>query len=397
LGSGTDDGWYSISDVSATGDKLVNGKGYRVLVRGDRSINLTGTAANQNATTTQITGTYPANGQVSIPLTNSGRGKNYDGINFVGNPYPANLSWSAIVSANSSIGLDAAYAVYDVQNGRYNVYNSISSGTASDDIAAGQGFLVYTSSSSVNLIISESCKNTSALGDRYFKKQRNNHLVINMSYDTLYSDKSIVYFLPGSTLVYDKYDAGHIQNPYVNLSSLDATNSQYTVNCLDTLDTERTVPLSVKGTAPGDFSMTFEDCGTFQNNDIYLFDKFLNKKIKIDDMTKYDFSITTDPFTAEDGRLSLFFTPKETSKINTIEKTTWFTINPNPVTDNFTINYTGQSNVSVEYSIVTIDGKEVKKGNINTSEKINAKDLARGIYFMNIKSQNESQTIKFIK
>ena len=67
------------------------------------------------------------------------------------------------------------------------------------------------------------------------------------------------------------------------------------------------------------------------------------------------------------------------------------------INDYFTINHKLNGNVKFEYSIVNTGGQEVKSGIIQTNEKINAKDLARGIYFMTIKSQNESQTIKFIK
>ncbi len=398
LGTGNDAGWKPLHSGKQT---LANGKGYRILVRGDRTIELTGTsgnAADQIETTTQITGDYVGTSK-TITLYNSGNtSAANNGVNFIGNPYPATIDWDVVYSNNSSSGVDPTYVIYDNTSGSYSHYNALSStgNSCGNLISSGQGFLVYTTTNNASLVIDESCKDVSGLGERFFKKIRTNHLAIKMEKDANNFDRTILYFLPGSTTTYDKYDAGHIKNSSVNLASVDDQNNFYSINCLDTLGATKSVPLTFDGTAVGTYTVSFEDCGTFQNHDIFLVDNFKKTTTKMDDVTKYSFSITSDPFSAQNGRLTVMFAPKEASATNKIVKGQGIIISPNPINDKINLNI--KEGVSYEFEITNIEGKVIKYGKLDRNSKsINAISLTNGIYFITLNSNNETQTIKFIK
>ncbi len=396
LGTGNDAGWKPLHSGKQT---LVNGKGYRILVRGDRTIELTGTSGNASdniETTTQITGEY-VGASKTITLYNSGTSAANNGVNFIGNPYPATIDWDAVYSNNSSSGVDPTYVIYDNTSGSYASYNASSAtGTASNLISSGQGFLVYTTTNNASLVIDESCKDVSGLGDRFFKKIRTNHLAIKMEKDANNFDRTILYFLPGSTTTYDKYDAGHIKNSSVNLASVDIQNNYYNINCLDTLGVTKSVPLTFDGTAIGTYTMSFEDCGTFWNHDIFLVDNYNKTTTKMDDVTKYSFSITSDPFSAQNGRLTVMFAPKEASATSKINKGQGIVISPNPINDKINLNI--KEGVSYDFEITNIEGKVIKSGKLDRNSKsINANSLTNGIYFITLNSNSETQTIKFIK
>lgn len=74
-----------------------------------------------------------------------------------------------------------------------------------------------------------------------------------------------------------------------------------------------------------------------------------------------------------------------------------FSVYPNPVNDNFTIQ--NGNNIAISgLTISDINGRTVKTLNVNAIEnQINISDLNSGVYFLNIASENGSATKKIIK
>lgn len=404
LGATEDPGWSRLSQANT--NTIENGKGYRILVRGDRTVRLTsggtGTVYDPNNTTIQTRGGYVA-GPVTVPITNSGS-KTNNGINLIGNPYACAVDWHAVYNASSN--LDASYVLYDPTNKRWQAYNAASTTPSIYRyISPGQGFLVYTNNPTTSggggggsVVFPLICKTTSDAGSRTFTEIKTNHLITHLRRDTTAADMNIIYFLSGATNYYDKYDAGHIQNEYVNLSSVDSTNTLYNINCLDSLVGQRIVPLSVYGTPQGIYTMAFDDVNTFRNHDVFLIDNFLKKTTKVDDFTQYNVEITEDKFSYAEGRFYISFEPKSTASIVSLTKTENFNINPNPVKDVINISMKTSVFGDLRYEIFNINGQIISKGSLNEGEnRINSTDLSKGIYFITLKTNSETQTIKFIK
>lgn len=393
--SATEDaGWARL--INAKTGTIENGKGYRVLIRGDRSITLTSaTTTTPVNTTIQTRGGYIA-GPVSVTITNSGT-KSNNGINLVGNPYASAVDWNTIQSSSTSV--DPTYVAFDVSRKSYQSYNATGgAGLMSRYISPGQGFLVYTTASSTSLVFPTSAKTTSQAGGRVFTEIKSNHLITHLRKDSGTSDATIIYFIKGATNYYDAYDAGHIENSNVNLSSLDSTNTLYNVNCMDSLIGSRIIPLSLYGTPFGTYTMTFDDVNTFKNHDVYLIDNYLNKTTKVDDMTEYKVDVNSDKFSYAEGRLQITFEPKQSSSVVTINETDLFNISPNPVKDQLHIQLVKSANSSVYYEIFNINGQTISTGTVNSNEvNINTSKLNTGIYFIKLNANNQTQTIKFIK
>jgi len=182
-------------------------KGYRVLVRGDRSFNLESTPTiiypgglvMYNATTLRTTGqlitgnvTYKtvANGGVTASVgSNSSDGLNAasTGFSMVANPYVSPVQWSLVYAASggaSTSGLNASYWYLDPTSsatGKYIPYNALTGSSVvyttsssnnysttsavggTDYIQPGQAFFVQNhNSTSPQLLFTESCKAAAA-------------------------------------------------------------------------------------------------------------------------------------------------------------------------------------------------------------------------------------------
>ncbi|WP_379964831.1 choice-of-anchor J domain-containing protein [Epilithonimonas sp. UC225_85] len=83
----------------------------------------------------------------------------------------------------------------------------------------------------------------------------------------------------------------------------------------------------------------------------------------------------------------------ETLNISDLSKTSQIGIYPNPVKD--VLNFSGQDKIN-KVVITSIDGKKVSEM-LNGERKLNVHNLAKGIYLINIFTENGVQTIKFIK
>jgi hypothetical protein len=152
--SGT--GWTAIANTDAT--NLTAGLGYRVLIRGDRNVNLTvASQDNMNAAITlSATGTLKT-GEVVInsgttPAINNTSNTTTNGFSLVGNPYQSAVDWNAVTKS----GIDATYWAWDpnmgstLQRGRYvsfnGTVNSVIDGIGSSNVGRyiqpGQAFFV---------------------------------------------------------------------------------------------------------------------------------------------------------------------------------------------------------------------------------------------------------------
>ncbi len=167
---------------------------------------------------------------------------------------------------------------------------------------------------------------------------------------------------------------------------------------MDSLIGTRIIPLSLYGTPTGTYTMAFDDVNTFKNHDVYLIDNYLQKTTKVDDMTQYQVNVNTDKFSYAEGRFAISFEPKPMTSVVTLNKTDIFNISPNPVKDQLNVKMDNQLMGTIEYEIFNISGQSMMSGAFNSKEtKINTSKLTTGIYFINLRANNETQTIKFIK
>jgi hypothetical protein len=150
VASGT--GWTAIANTNAT--NLITGVGYRVLIRGDRNVNLT--VASQDdmnaATTLSATGTLKT-GEVVLsssttPAINNTSNTTTNGFSLVGNPYQSAVDWHLV----SKAGIEDTYYAWapnlgsGAARGNYVAYNvstgNSGGGSVGQYIQPGQAFFV---------------------------------------------------------------------------------------------------------------------------------------------------------------------------------------------------------------------------------------------------------------
>ena len=72
-------------------------------------------------------------------------------------------------------------------------------------------------------------------------------------------------------------------------------------------------------------------------------------------------------------------------------------IYPNPVSDRLTVNI-DPSIEAVSYQVLDVQGKVIQTGNLSTTNsQIEVAGYAQGIYFLNLKTAQESLSLKFVK
>jgi hypothetical protein len=158
-----------IANTNAT--NLIAGNAYRILVRGNRSFDLTATSASNTATTLRATGTL-ITGAVSFGTASSSPSSlptlasNASEYSFIGNPYASPINWNALTKT----GLTGYYYIWDPTLGTRGAYVScFTDGTKSNGssaittaIQSGQAFFVQNTSgaSARQLDIAEANKTT---------------------------------------------------------------------------------------------------------------------------------------------------------------------------------------------------------------------------------------------
>lgn len=153
-------GWASVANTNAT--NLIAGTGYRVLIRGNRSVDLTAPSADamNAAVTLSATGTLRT-GSITLDSSSSPSINNttYNaGFSLVGNPYQSPIDWNAVTKS----GIEATYYAWDPnmgttsQRGRYVSFNGSVNNVVDGDgrssnvgqfIQPGQAFFVKNTGS----------------------------------------------------------------------------------------------------------------------------------------------------------------------------------------------------------------------------------------------------------
>lgn len=137
-------GWEPINQLNT---QMNSGKGFRVLIRGDRSNSnvLYQNLPSHGNVNIDFTGN-PNSGNISIAnianYTNSGEAT-ADGWNLLGNPYPCNIDWNKIYDQSDFSNVNPSIYQRDAKSGNYVAWNASSnSGTGSQYVAPFGGFLI---------------------------------------------------------------------------------------------------------------------------------------------------------------------------------------------------------------------------------------------------------------
>jgi hypothetical protein len=385
---------------------LTNGKGYRVFVRGDRSISLTTLNTTNNATTIWVNGTYPT-GTRTLPVTYTNVTGGGLGWNLVGNPYPCNIDWMS-ASGWTKTNVGTGVAIWRPSTNSY-AY-SLTSSDASDNvtvsvngggtvIGSGQGFFVRAIGASPALTCTEAVKVTTAPTTLLLKTTPSNQLRIKLTQDTSNIDETIIMF--GSKFqdeFLENEDFSKIPNPTVNISSILGKELYTAINFTSNNYTEKTIPLSVWGNNNGTYQLDLTQVAGFDANvSIFLKDKFLNTTTAIDQDKKININLADN--SKGDNRFELLFINSATNIEDVLFSNAKLVVYPNPATNLLNVNISNANFKNSSVNIYNVSGQQLINSTMNgANTELNIESLSNGVYFVNVSNEKGfNKTVKFVK
>lgn len=180
-----------------------------------------------------------------------------DGWNLVGNPYPSDIDWDAPGWLSNNVN-DAIY-VWDPQAAQYTTYVA-GAGTngGSQHIASSQAFWVQTSGAGPTLSCTEAVKSNTQV--RYFKSAGTPTPKLKLRVEgSGYADEAVVRFPDDATEAFDpQYDARKLASydpAAPTLSTISNEGSDFSINSMEPLIADRTVPLRLLVGTTGSYTI----------------------------------------------------------------------------------------------------------------------------------------------
>ncbi|MBX2930396.1 MAG: T9SS type A sorting domain-containing protein [Chitinophagaceae bacterium] len=411
-------------------DNVEAGKGFRVNVRGDRSLGcslLDGSPSGLIPTAV----TLRAIGAVSNAQKNAGNfsitynnakdiafdAGSLDQYVFIANPYPSAINFGTFRTANSS-KIANNYAIYIPANasGIYTYWDGTAgellngdpdpnfNNATGDVIASGQAFFVESSLDNDNTITLDFAENQkSGINNTgYFRTRTfNEKLRITYLNNGNKADEIVIRYANEAGISNTEKGAMDITsiNSGTFISSLKGTKGMAVqTRDLQTLSNDE-VWLNVAATTSGTYQFNFSEFENFAGADIYLIDHLTNTTQDIKQNPAYSFSIdNNNPETKGAARFSVVFSKKLQPELtlNTVIK-----MYPNPADKQVTLQLPQSADNSITYNIKITDvtGKILLQQKVSGgTEQLNISRLSQGTYIVEIiDSKGKRTTEKLIK
>ncbi|MFC4261244.1 T9SS type A sorting domain-containing protein [Ferruginibacter yonginensis] len=340
-------------DVLNTGNPIYNSRGYFVFVRGDRSINTSGTTG---ATTLRLQGKlFTGTQSYSIPANQ---------FLSVGNPYASRLNIKQAFENTGSGGLVNAFTVWNPNNaGSYNVgayetyirdistgnYLLNGSGAMKNDIESGQAFMVQATGSTGNFSVAEVDKNSgSALVSKGVMARTDVvvpalaiQLLTNDVAGTSYiADGVLLNFDAGFSTAIDAMDVRKIFNSADNIAIKNGTNN-LVVERRPHITVNDTIQLMVSGLRVAHYQLNIAPTALpYPGLQAILKDKFtgIDHIVSVTNITDIGFDVTSNPQSYASDRFMMVFRLLPPTQITSITaerfgnetvQVVWQTINEN--------------------------------------------------------------------
>ena len=414
-------GWTAIANTNAT--NLEAEKGYRLLIRGDRTPSLitTATADNMNtaitlsATGTLKTGTVTINATSTPVATNNTNNATTNGFSLVGNPYVSPIDWHNIIKTN----VTDSYYIWDTnvgtaaQRGRYvsysqatgiNNYGNTGASTADRYLQAGQAFFVKNTTLGTvsSLVFNESNKATTS---PFVLRTNNQNSMLSV---VLYAPSDLAiggYPIDGITTVFGADfdnqigygDVPKLESDGENLAWFTQTKKMDINAQSPVVDSDVLLIKSLRLGSNKSYTLRIKATNFDTSLTGYLVDNYLNTHQDIDFTQDYfaNFSTTADAQSFGEDRFKIVFSTPLNN--NQFAKDT-FVVYPNPVINNhFTIKLPATLLGYVKVTLHNLLGQEVFEVSTTASPtlEITPKNkLLSGVYIVSVTGEGISSQQK---
>jgi hypothetical protein len=415
----TGSGWNAIANTNAT--NLNAKQGYRILIRGDRNININAASLPDmnnpitlSATGTVVTGNVVFNSS-STPEVNNNTNTTTNGYSLVGNPYVNTLNWNTLAKS----GLTDAYYTWDAnmgttaQRGRYVVF---SSSTGTNNIASsvnqyiqpGQAFFIKNSilGNAGTLTFQETDKTGSANISNFYRTA--NNLFTRLDLQVYETDELALgaYPIDAAVAVFDNQftnaietgDVAKLSTGIENISFLNSsTNLAIDARSQVAVTDELIVQLQqFQASKSYTFRTHFNNFDTATTP--FLVDAYLNQYTALANNTSTDVVVTTNADVAsyDTNRFKIVFQNTTLSNPDFFEA--YITLYPNPVTNGqFNIALPNSLTGNVTVKIINLIGQTVYQTTTpaqNNITIITRKSLPQAVYAVQIENQGKTITKK---
>ena len=404
--------YVPMANTDAT--NLVTGQGYHMLVRGDRSTDLTNNNATPSETTLSATGTLVSENagtstvNVTVPEQR---------FVFVGNPFQAPVDMNKVITTDATNINSTYYWVWDPTLGTRGAYAAVFAATGSTAVSdanqylqAGQAGWVYTAApGATQLSFTQASKNTSVSETAVFKttakKASTGELRLSL-YETsaLAANQSAV---DGILVLFD--DAGNNAvdgsdaPKFTNLDETFSTSNNGTLLAIESratpVDTDE-ITLSITTYRDNNYTIVAEGTAV-QGEAPYLFDAYADVYTEIpqNGTVNYAYSIDDNiPASMDAERFTVVFGQQALTVSNLdIERIMLY---PNPSnTGQFYLNIPQQMD-DLEVTIYNALGAKLfYKTGFTAGQNVSIKTSFtrdQGLYFVNLTSKGATTTKKLI-
>lgn len=412
----TGSGWTAIANTNAT--NLEAAKGYRLLVRGDRNVDINAApSANMNNPITLVATGIVATGTVTVntssnPAMNNTTNATTNGYSLIGNPYVNTINWNSV----SKSDLSDSYYTWDAnmgtvgQRGRYVAYNAITgsnnvTSAVNQYIQPGQAFFVKntTLGTAGTITFNEADKIGGTTNPSFFRTAQSDlprlDLQVFETKEMLLSsnpiDAAVAVFSSNFSNQLESGDVEKLTTGIENLSFWNAaTQLAIDARPAPAITDELAVQLQqFQANKSYTFRTQFKN---FHNSTTpFLWDAFLNQftTLTLDKPTDVTFATTTDAASFATNRFKVVFQNKTLSNPDfTADQVVLY---PNPVTTKqFTLVLPSYYSGKVNVKIINTIGQQVYQTTQDAQNNltVNLSTItASGMYLVQI--TNEGNTI----
>lgn len=398
--------WVAVTTTNST---LAAGSAYRVMIRGDRSIDLTQNAPAATNTTLRTTGSLYIGSKTITDLN-----PNAGGYSLIGNPYQSPVNMSTVLS-NASNLISNYYYVWDPKSATRGAYvtgiladgtNNVSGSQVNQYLQPGQACFVMTNTAAAaTMHFEEAYKFTDSTNEGVFKTTSSAQEKIRL---TLYNsatmalqgaalDGLLVFFNANGNNNVDGNDAGKFTNLDETMGALNGTKSLSVESRNLPIDTD-IIPLQMTQYRVSNYNLVMEGTNNI-SLPCYLHDSFLQTytAIPYNGSVSYSFSIdVSNALSSASNRFELVFA---NPNLGTDTQTNIvFTLSPNPSNGNFNITLPDfmQDAILTMYNNLgqVVYREPILQAGLNQISASN--QLSSGIYYVKVTQDNKSLTKKIL-
>jgi surface protein len=356
LGDGdadNDAGWVAFANT--TGLDWLRFMGIRILVRGDGSD--PDELLDVDYTVTDVTLDYKGKinqGEFSVPLTRSAGydgGANNSDFNLVANPYPSSINMNALIftgrvgssfwvlnpgrgitgdgtaNRNAAVYLNeptlAGGILFDALGPRY-------------VLPAGAAFFVrggavptasinFTEAAKTN---TKTSTNPVLRRDEASSQYGPNSLQLASYSGDSWIDRALVFIREEANAGMDRLDGTKMANPRVNFFTVSEDDWALSIDTRPYVGEASRIPLHILSPAMT-YTMKVEDFDMNAGQDLYLHNRFLDKRVKLERNMAYNFQVTSDP-NSRGHRFDIVMGVEVVTSLQNLQQNLKVLLTPNP-------------------------------------------------------------------